>query len=383
MWFNDAGKAKVIHTCRVSFFIGPYASSVNCDVVPMEACSILFDRPWKFDNDATHHGRSNTYTFMHKGKKITLLLLTPPEIVQADKERAASLNDTNSENQQVAKSLYPPKKDKEIKLKGGVMLARKCDLAEISDNDICYALVCTQTLFSLNNSASSIPPVATNLLQEYEDIFPSEIPPGLPPMRGIEHQNYLIPGATLPNRIAYRTNPEETKEIQRQVQDLLDRGYVRESPSPCAIPVLLVPKKDGALRMCVDCRAINNITIRYCHPIPRLDDMLDELCGSIIFIKIDLRSGYHQIRMKLGDEWKTTFKTKFGLYEWLVMPFGLTNAPSTFMRLMNEVLRAFIGRFVVVYFDDILIYSKSLDDHMDHLRAVFNALRYVCLFANL
>ncbi|KAH9698116.1 hypothetical protein KPL71_023888 [Citrus sinensis] len=178
--------------------------------------------------------------------------------------------------------------------------------------------------------------------QEYEDVFPEETPHGLPPILGIEHQIDFVPGAAIPNRPAYRSNPEETKELQRQLNELMEKGYVRESMSPCAVSVLLVPKKDGTWRMCVDCRAINNITVNYRHPIPRLDDMLDKLHGSCVFSKIDLKSGYHQIRMKEGDEWKIAFKIKYGLYE-----------------------------------------CKNINDHVVHLKSVLDVLRKEKLFANL
>jgi hypothetical protein len=148
-----------------------------------------------------------------------------------------------------------------------------------------------EAYFNSNNLDSGIPSVAVSLLQEFDDIFSEDIPSEIPPLKGIKHQIDLVPEASIPNRLAYRSNLEKMKELQRQVDELMMKGYIRESMSPCAVPVLLVSKKDGTWRMCVDCHVVNTITVKYRHPIPRLDDMLNELHGSCIFSKIDLKVG--------------------------------------------------------------------------------------------
>eukprot|EP00253_Pinus_taeda_P010631 PITA_10631 len=218
------------------------------------------------------------------------------------------------------------------------------------------------------------------VIQEFADVFPEEIP-GLPPRRDIDFTIELVPGAAPVSRAPYRMSVPELTELKMQLQELLEKNYIRPSVSPWGAPVLFVKKKDDTLRMCIDYRQLNKLTIKNKYPLPRIDELFDQVKGATVFSKIDLRSGYHQIRIKDEDIAKTAFRTRYGHYEFVVLPFGLTNAPATFMCLMNGIFHPYLDQFVLIFIDDILIYSRSIEEHHEHLRIVLQTLREHQLYA--
>ncbi|XP_058006768.1 uncharacterized protein LOC131182136 [Hevea brasiliensis] len=293
-WLNDCGKLRVTKQVVVPFTIGKYNDEVLCDVVPMVATHLLLGRPWQYDRSVVHDGRKNRYTVTKEGRTYSLLPMTPGQVhedqmrilrsIEEKKEtwreklREAELDESEKKEKREEKERKRETKEKKMRTNEKKESSRQKESGEkrmslyVKEREVREALhsgrpLCVLMYKEVNlcvtDLDSHLPSDALSLIQEYEDVFPNELPPGLPPIRGIEHQIDLVPGAQIPNRPAYRTNPKETKELQRQVEELMEKGYVRESMSPCAVPVLLVPKKDGSYRMCVDCRAINKITVKY------------------------------------------------------------------------------------------------------------------------
>ncbi|GJR84785.1 putative reverse transcriptase domain-containing protein [Tanacetum coccineum] len=218
------------------------------------------------------------------------------------------------------------------------------------------------------------------IVRDFPKVFLEDLP-GLPPTRQVEFQIDLVPGAAPVARAPYRLAPSEMKELSEQLKELSDKGFIRPSSSPWGAPVLFVKKKDGSFRMCIDYRELNKLTVKNRYPLPRIDDLFDQLQGSSVYSKIDLRSGYHQLRVREEDILKTAFRTRYGHYEFQVMPFGLTNAPAVFMDLMNRVCKPYLDKFVIVFIDDILIYSKNKQEHEEHLKLILELLKKEELYA--
>ncbi|GJP69722.1 hypothetical protein CLOP_g722 [Closterium sp. NIES-67] len=245
---------------------------------------------------------------------------------------------------------------------------------DVKRTDIGFLAIATE-VENDGEKASETPEKIKELLKEFQDILPDDLPNELPPYRTHQHEIVEEPGSKPTFRAPYRLSPTELTDTKKQIEYLLAKGLIRPSTSPYGAPVLFTPKPDGSLRMCIDYQALNKQTIKNKYPIPRIDDLLDQLRGATVFSKLDLRSGYWQIRKADNSIHKTAFRTRYGSYEYLVMPFGLTNAPATFQAEMNHILRPLLDECVVVYLDDILIYSRDMKQHVEHLRRVFEILR--------
>ncbi|GKA97986.1 putative reverse transcriptase domain-containing protein [Tanacetum coccineum] len=218
------------------------------------------------------------------------------------------------------------------------------------------------------------------VVRDFSEIFPDDLS-SLPLVREMEFRIDLIPDASPVVKSPYRLAPSEMLELSNQLKELQEKGFIRPSHSPWGAPVLFVKKKDGAMRMCIDYRELNKLTIKNRYPLPYIDDLFDQLQGVCCFSKIDLRLGYHQLRVREEDIPKTAFRTRYGHFEFTVMPFGLTNAPAIFMDLMNRVCKPYLDKFVIVFIDDILIYSKSEEEHEVHLKTILDLLKKEKLYA--
>ena len=226
-----------------------------------------------------------------------------------------------------------------------------------------------------------VPKCVEDVLKRYQDVMPKDLPNELPPRQEVDHKIEVKPGIKPPSKAPYRLSQKELEELKSQLDELLAKGYIRQSKSPYGAPVLFVDKKNGKLRLCVDYRALNKVTVKNSYPLPQIDDLFDRLAGAKYFSRIDLRSGYHQIRIAQGDEEKTACRTCYGSFEFLVMPFGLCNAPATFTTIMNNIFHEYLDDFMIIYIDNILVYSKTAEEHAEHLEKVFQKLRSNKLYA--
>jgi RNase H-like domain found in reverse transcriptase/Reverse transcriptase (RNA-dependent DNA polymerase)/Integrase zinc binding domain/Chromo (CHRromatin Organisation MOdifier) domain/Retroviral aspartyl protease len=321
--------------------LGEFHARTTFDVAPV-TYDLVLGRPWLAQFNPSIDWKLPEVKVTVKGKQYTLPLAT-----QVGQTSGESTSDS--------------------KMISAIQLKR---LARKKDHQVMLAIVRPSEEYAKSDASH---PGFMKLKKEYEVLFSDDFQ--LPPRRDVDHKIELEKGAKPPHGTTYRMSYLELDELKKQLMELLEKGFIRPSKSPFGAPVLFVKKKDGSLRLCVDYRALNKLTIKNRYPLPRIEELFDRLHGAKVFSRIDLRSGYHQIRIAEGDVPKTAFRTRYGHFEFLVMPFGLTNAPATFMTAMNNIFRPYLDQFVVVFLDDILVYSKNDEEHLEHLRKVFDILK--------
>ena len=312
----------------VTISMAGYSQKMRLAANPLNY-DLILGKKWTTNHKAVVNCYTNEISFSHKGKQYTMIAKDPRS------HNFVSVNSITKDHDRK----YPlfavvlRKANTEDTLQSG--------MDESKDKDI------------------------QGLLQEFQDVFPEKLPHGLPPKRAQDFHIHLKEGSEPQKKGLYRMSPVELSELRTQLTELIDQGFIRPSSSPWGAPVLFVTKKDGAMRLCVDYRALNRLTVKNSYPLPRIDDILDQLSTAKYFTKIDLRSGYHQIRLDEESIPLTAFRTRYGHFEFQVLPFGLTNAPATFMSLMNEVFSEYLDIFVIVYLDDILVYSDTWEEHLN------------------
>lgn len=338
--------------------ISSYSDTIDLVALPLGGFDVILGMPWLENINPSIDWKSKSLSFDHNGTKhvlepqSTLCLATQKELRKACRKKLVH------EIFVINVQWYPDKVEQGF-----------CN--EIS----------TQKDGLTTPESKECASARKEILDAYREVFPNELPDGLPPRRDVDHRIEVVPGSTPPSRATYRMSPTELDELKKQLDELTRAGFIQPSKSPYGAPVLFVKKKDGSMRMCIDYRALNTITVKNKYPLPRIDELFDRLQGAQFFTKIDLRSGYHQIRIHPQDIEKTAFRTRYGHFEFLVLPFGLTNAPATFMHLMHQIFRPHLDSFVLVFLDDILVFSKSLEEHRQHVATVLELLKTNHLYA--
>lgn len=327
-------------TVNCKLQLGSYHDQLDLLILPQSSYDIILGKPWFNQYNPQIDWPHNRVSFKHGNLKVTLV--------------------------------------SECKLQTSKQFGRT--LREIQKNceDGKYLVATVQQISPSVDTSTRL----QQILTEYGDVLVKDLPKTLPPRRAVECTISLQPNAEPPNQRPYRLSPKEMKELQMQLDNLMKSRLIRPSTSPYAAPVLFVKKGDGSFRMCIDYRALNRLTIKNKYPLPRIDDLLDALGGAQYFSKIDLKSAYHQVRVAEEDIPKTAFRTQYGHYEYTVMPFGLTNAPAIFQRLMNQIFRRLLQKCVIIYLDDILIYSQTREAHYQHIKEVLEILRDNKLYAS-